>query len=56
MNIPKKRHIAAGLAVLYIISKVIVSFTANPADDDIPDRVKDIVMRIAMVSPDSTNG
>lgn len=56
MNMPKKRYIFSAFAALYVVAKVIVSFTANPADDDIPDRVKDIVMRIAMVSPDSTNG
>lgn len=49
MKLPKKRYIAAALMSIYVISKVIVSFTQNPNDDDIPDRIKDIVMRIAML-------
>ena len=48
----KKRHIIILLMVLYVVSKVYVSYTVNPNDDDLPDRVKDIVLRVAMINVD----
>jgi hypothetical protein len=47
----KKRYLIASLLTIYVIAKIYVSFTENPNDDDIPDRIKDIVFRVVMVSP-----
>lgn len=50
----KKRYIAILGLIVYIGLKVYVSYTENPNDDDIPDRLRDIVLRIAMLpTPDA---
>lgn len=40
----KKNWLIAGL-VLYILAKAFVSYTPSKQDDEIPDRLKDIVLQ-----------
>lgn len=49
----KKRMFLIIFMVIYVVSKVYVSYTANPYDDAIPDRIKDIVLRLAMLNPET---
>ena len=50
----KKRYIAILGVVIYVALKVYVSYTENPDDDALPDRLRDIVLRVAMLEPNST--
>ena len=45
-KLPKKRYLLAAVAVAYLIAKLYVLQTATPCDDNLPDRVRDIVMQV----------
>ena len=45
----KKRYIALIGLVVYVALKVYVSFTVDTNDDNWPDRVKDVLMHVAMI-------
>lgn len=47
----KKRYIVAGIAVIYVGLKIWTSFTVNTNDDDLPDRVKDVLLRMVFINP-----
>lgn len=49
----RKKYIALALMVIYVALKVYVEMTPDHKDDDIPDKLRDIVLRLAFINPDS---
>jgi hypothetical protein len=49
----KKRTWVTAIMILYVISKIYVSFTQSKIDDDLPDRVRDVLLRLVMIDPNA---
>ncbi len=45
IDLVKKRDMWYLLAIVYLVSKVYVLSTPSPNDDDLPDKVRDAVVR-----------
>ena len=54
-KLPKKRYLLAAVAFAYLVAKVYVLQTPSPCDDNLPDRVKAIVLQVLASQDDDAN-
>lgn len=54
-KLPKKRYLLAAVAFAYLVAKVYVMQTPTPCDDNLPDRVRDIVMQVLATQGNDVN-
>ncbi len=52
-NMPQKRYILLLLAVLYVAFKVYVAYTPTPDDDDLPDQLRDVVLKVVSTNAET---
>lgn len=55
IKMPKKRYILAAVAFAYLVAKVYVLQTPSKCDDDLPDRVKSIVLQVLANQDEDAN-
>ncbi len=56
INEIKKRYILLAITIIYCIAKIYVSYTPNPNDDNIPDNLRDVALRIFQVNEELVLG
>jgi hypothetical protein len=49
----KKRYVILGIIIVYAIFKVYVTWTIDPNDDQLPDKWRDIALKLAFANTDS---
>lgn len=52
----KIKYIVAIILILYIFAKVYVTYTETKADDELPDHLKDIALRVLAVNDEEVIG
>ncbi len=49
-----KKRITAIVIAIYVVFKIIVTYTVSPDDDKLPDQVRDILLKLALADNDAS--